>query len=102
MPNEGYTSDAYRQIAKLGHDDNLPELMTPCKIGGSSTTLTRDSYYLQKKGTTGLRGWLAFGRLDHGAYAGFSCLLGNGSLTTADWYVGGRLSVTGNRGEWAA
>lgn len=102
MPNEGYTSDAYRQIAKLGHDDNLPELMTPCKIGGSSTTLTRDSYYLQKEGTTGLREWPAFGPLDRGAYAGFSCLHGYYGLTSTGWYVGGRLSVTGNRGEWAA
>lgn len=102
MPNEDYTSDAYRSIAKLGHDDNLPELMTPCKVGGSSTTLTRDSYYLQKEGTTGLREWLAFGSLNSGAIAGFSCLYGGISLTYSTWYFGGRLSVTGNRGEWAA
>lgn len=102
MPNEGYTSDAYRSIAKLGHDDNLPELMTPCKVGGSSTTLTRDSYYLQKEGTTGLREWRAFGHLYLGANAGFSCLYGTFGLTDAYWHIGGRLSVTGNRGEWAA
>lgn len=102
MPNEGYTSDAYRQIAKLGHDDNLPELMTPCKIGGSSTTLTRDSYYLQKEGTTGFREWQAFGSLNNGAAAGFSCLGGHYGLAGTSWGFGGRLSVTGNRGEWAA
>lgn len=102
MPNEGRTSDAWVGIAKLGHDDNLPELMTPCKIGGSSSTLTRDSYYLQKEGTTGLCGWRAFGSLANGAIAGFSCLHGYNSLTTPAWYLGGRLSVTGNRGEWAA
>ena len=102
MPNEDYTSDAYRSIAKLGHDDNLPELMTPCKVGGSSTTLTRDSYYLQKEGTTGLREWLAFGNLGTGATAGFSCLGGANGLTYPYWTFGGRLSVTGNRGEWAA
>lgn len=102
MPNEDYTSDAYRSIAKLGHDDNLPELMTPCKVGGSSTTLTRDSYYLQKEGTTGLREWQAFGYLYSGARAGFSSLTGYISLADAHWSIGGRLSVTGNRGEWAA
>lgn len=102
MPNEGRTADAWVGIAKLGHDDNLPELMTPCKIGGSSTTLVRDSYYLQKEGTTGLREWPAFGALSTGADAGFSCLHGNRSLASTGWYVGGRLSVTGNRGEWAA
>lgn len=102
MPNEGNTSDASRQIAKLGHDDNLPELMIPCKIGGSSTMLTRDSYYLQKEGTTGLRVWLAFGTLYDEARAGFSCLSGAGGLAYTYCHIGGRLSVTGNRGEWAA
>lgn len=101
MSNEGRTADAWVGIAKLGHDDNLPELMTPCKIGGSSSTLTRDSYYLQKEGTTGFREWPAFGYLSHGA-SGFSCLYGNHSLPTTTWSIGGRLSVTGNRGEWAA
>lgn len=102
MPNAGYTADAWKSIARLGHDDNLPELMLPSMVGGSSSQLTRDSYYLQKEGTTGLREWLAFGNLTDGAVAGLSCVSGYYSLASTNWYVGGRLSLTGNRGEWAA
>ena len=87
--------------AKLGYDANLPELRLPSAIGGSSSTLVRDGYYIDKTGTTGLREWLSFGSLHHGlAYAGLSCLYGRNGLTYARWDIGGRLSPTGNRGEF--
>jgi len=102
FPNTGMSANAWMSVARLGHDPNLPEVMYPSMVGGSSTTLTRDSCYIEKAGTSGSREWLAYGPLNYGAYAGLSCAVGDLYLGYTRWNIGGRLSVTGNRGEWAA
>ena len=88
---------------RMGFDSNLPEVLIPSVNGASSSTGTRDGFYEEADTATGLREWLRFGDLYHGVgYAGLSCGYGDCGLGTARWYVGGRLSVTGNRGEFQA
>ena len=70
--------------------------------GGSSSSGPRDGYYIEAA-TSGLREWLRFGSLVGGLpTAGLSCVHGPSGLTSASWTIGGRLSVTGNRGEYQA
>ncbi len=72
-------------------------------IGGSSSTFTRDAFYMDKNSTTGTREYLAFGNLTFGlAGGGLSCLTGVTGLTNAYWTSLARLSPNGNRGEWSA
>ena len=60
-------------------------------------------FYMNKKGTTGTREWLAFGYLDFGsASGGLSYLSGYGGLGIAYWDILARLSFSGSRGEWSA
>lgn len=88
---------------RLGHDPAMPEIMLGSVVGASSSSGTRDGCYNEQVGTTGLREWLRFGRLNRGlAIAGLSCCYGGSGLGYATWYIGGRLSVTGNRGEYQA
>lgn len=97
------TSSSWEYIKKLGHDPALPELVFQELPGGSSSTFTRDQRYTEAAGTTGLREWLAFCSLHSGLPSGgLSALDGSSSLGYARWNFGGRLSPTGNRGEWAA
>ena len=97
------SSGDWEYIKKLGHAPALPELMCPELPGGSSSTFTRDQRYTEAAGTTGLREWRAFCYLGSDlAGGGLSALAGNDGLGSAYWYSGGRLSTTGNRGEWAA
>lgn len=71
-------------------------------VGGSSSTHTRDAFYMNGA-TTGIREWLARGFLDDGAgFAGLSCLNGFNDVSLAYWVILARLSASGNRGEWAA
>jgi hypothetical protein len=104
--NYGYPcleTSGWTYSKKLGHDDSMPECMLPSVSGGGSSAFTRDGYYIEKAGTTGLRGWLSFGSLSRGlAYGGLSCVVGFIGLAYANWNLGGRLSITGNRGEWSA
>ena len=75
----------------------------PAVIGGSSSTFTKDAFYMDKDSTTGTREYLAFGNLNSGlASGGLSCLTGNLGLTYASWTSLARLSPNGNRGEWTA
>ena len=61
----------------------------PNIIGGSSSTFTKDAFYMDKDSTTGTREYLAFGYLASGlALGGLSCLYGNGGLSTAFWEIG--------------
>ena len=72
-------------------------------VGGSSSTFTRDAFYMDKDSTTGAREYLAFGYLLIGlGNGGLSCLYGIRGLTTAHWHFLARLSPNGNRGEWSA
>ena len=88
---------------RMGFDSNLPEVLIPSVNGASSSTGTRDGFYEEADTATGLREWLRFGYLSFGlAYAGLYCGLGDYGLGSANWYIGGRLSVTGNRGEFQA
>ena len=88
---------------QMREGSNLPELIFPFDSGGSSSGGPRDGFYEEADSATGLREWLRFGSLDTGlAAAGFSCGCGHGGLTNAYWSTGGRLSVTGNRGEFQA
>lgn len=88
---------------RMGFDSNLPEVLIPSVVGGSSSTGTRDGFYENEDTATGTREWLRFGRLNSGlANAGLSCGYGYSGLGYASWDIGGRLSVTGNRGEFQA
>jgi hypothetical protein len=70
--------------------------------GGSSSSGPRDGYYIEAA-TSGLREWLRFGYLSYGLpVVGLSCVDGCTGLTYAGWFIGGRLSVTGSRGEYQA
>ena len=88
---------------RMGFDSNLPEVLIPSVNGASSSTGTRDGFYEEADTATGLREWLRFGCLINGlANAGLSCGYGYYGLGYAYWSFGGRLSVTGNRGEFQA
>ncbi len=88
---------------RMGFDSNLPEVLIPSVVGGSSSTGTRDGFYEEADTATGLREWLRFGLLGIGlTLAGLSCGYGDVGLGAAYWDIGGRLSVTGNRGEFQA
>ena len=88
---------------RMGFDSNLPEVLIPSVNEASSSTGTRDGFYEEADTATGLREWLRFGYLNLGLLsAGLSCGTGHSGLGVATWYVGGRLSVTGNRGEFQA
>ena len=90
-------------IGSNGRDGNLPELIFPDSVGGTSSTLTRDEYYIETTSDGALREALLFCRLDHSlAHGGVSTVVGNGSLGNTNWYIGSRVSLNGNRGEWAA
>ena len=96
-------ANGWQYPRRLGFDPALPEVLHPSMVGASSTTGVRDGSYNEKVGTTGAREWLAFGHLVSGlAYAGLSCVYGYNGLTHAYWNFGGRLSLTGNRGEFQA
>ena len=87
----------------MREDSGLPELIYPIDIGGSSSAGPRDGFYLEAQSATGTREWLRFGNLYSGlAYAGLSAGSGGDGLGNANWRIGGRLSVTGNRGEFQA
>lgn len=93
-------TDKWEYIKRLAYSDGV---FYPSIVEGSSSTFTRDAFYMNKDTTVGTREWLAFGILYFGpAIAGLSCLFGDGSLGTASWFCLGRLSPNGNRGEWAA
>lgn len=92
-------TDSWQWIKRIGFAKGMSY---PVKVGGSSSTFTKDAFYMNKQGTTGLREWLAFGYLNYGALAGLSCLYGGNGLTNALWTYLRRLSPNGNRGEWAA
>ena len=95
------SSDAWQYPKQMREGESLPELIFPIDTGGSSSAGPRDGFYVQKNGTTGTREWLRFGGLGDGlAYAGLSAGYGNHGLGPAYWGIGGRLSVTGNRGEF--
>lgn len=90
-------------IKKLGHDSRLPECMFPHIVGGSSATYTCDGYYANAAATTGSRESLTLGAISSGlAHGGLSFMHGGDRLSGVYWNSGGRLSLTGNRGEWAA
>jgi hypothetical protein len=91
-------NSSWQYIKRMGFNGGI---MFPAEIGGSSSTYTRDGFYMNGA-TTGLRGWLLFGALDSGSgKAGLSACDGAG-LGTARWHICGRLSPNGNRGEWTA
>lgn len=95
-------SAAWQYPKQMHGDNDLPELIFPVDNGGSTSGGPRDGFYTLAN-TSGTYEWLRLGTLDHGVgYAGLSCGLGNGGLTSAYWNIGGRLSVTGNRGEFQA
>lgn len=94
-------SNSWTYPKKLGRDATLEELMIAFLLGGSTSTYTKDGWYILNA-SSGVYEWLAFGSLDAGGGAGVSCGDGYRGLSSSNWGVGGRLSATGNRGEWAA
>ena len=95
-------SAAWQYPKQMHGDNDLPELIFPADNGGSTSGGPRDGFYTLAN-TSGTYEWLRFGSLSHGVgYAGLSCGTGRNGLTGADWSIGGRLSVTGNRGEFQA
>ncbi|MBQ9332631.1 MAG: hypothetical protein IJS11_06750, partial [Oscillospiraceae bacterium] len=94
-------SAGWQYPKQMREDSGLPELIYPIDIGGSSSAGPRDGFYLEAQSATGTREWLRFGALSGGlAYAGLSAGGGDRGLGVANWGVGGRLSLTGNRGEF--
>ena len=92
-------SSSWQYIKRMGFNGGI---MFPAETGGSSSTYTRDGFYMLAA-TTGLRGWLLFGSLyDGSGLAGLSACHGNYGLGVAYWIICGRLSPNGNRGEWTA
>ena len=93
-------SSAWQYPKQMREGSTLPELIFPIDAGGSSSAGPRDGMYTLNN-TSGSYEWLRFGNLGTGlANAGFSCGNGYNGLSDAYWYFGGRLSVTGNRGEF--
>ena len=96
-------SSSWQYPKRLGHDPALPEVMLGSVSGASSTSGTRDGFYIEKYAANAVREWLRWGNLYNGlGVAGLSCSYGNSGLGYASWNFGGRLSVTGNRGEYQA
>lgn len=62
--------------------------------GGSQTTGTCDGHYTNAKGN-GTREWLGGGNLANPGSAGLWCVSAGHALTSANWILGSRLSVTG-------
>ncbi|MBR4472507.1 MAG: hypothetical protein IKS55_02610 [Oscillospiraceae bacterium] len=99
VPKPG--SAGWQYPKQMREDGGLPELIYPIDIVGSSSAGPRDGFYLEAQSATGTREWPRFGALDVGvANAGLSCGRGYSGLSYAYWGIGGRLSVTGNRGEF--
>ena len=95
-------SSGWQYPKQMYGSSTMPELIFPIDIGGSTSGGPRDGFYIQAE-TSGLREWLRFGGLSSGVgYAGLSCGYGDNGLSNAYWNIGGRLSVTGNRGEFQA
>lgn len=95
-------SAGWNYIKRLGHDPSMPEIMAPCVGGGSSSTFTRDGMYMLAQ-NSGNYEWQALGYLNSGLTgAGLSCANANVGLAHASWFIGGRLSANGSRGEYAA
>lgn len=93
-------SDGWQYPKQMYGSNAMPELIFPVDIGGSTSSGPRDCFYILAI-TSGLREWLRLGSLYNGiGHAGFSCGHGIDGLTYANWNIGGRLSVTGNRGEF--
>ena len=92
-------STGWQYIKKLKFKNGVAY---PNIVGGSSTTYTKDAFYMNNNATTGAREWLACGYLNRGANAGMSSLNGLNDLTAATWTCLPRLSPNGNRGEWSA
>ena len=100
IPTPGSSTWQYPKQMREG--STLPELIFPIDNGGSSSAGPRDGMYTLNN-TSGSYEWLRFGNLDGGVeVAGLACGIGNFGLSGAYWYIGGRLSVTGNRGEFQA
>ena len=96
-------SNSWQYPKRLGHDAALPEVMLGSVLGGSSTSGTRDGQYIEKYSANAVREWLRWGGMYNAlGIAGLSCGGGDNALSFAHWNVGGRLSVTGNRGEYQA
>ena len=96
-------SNSWQYPKRLGHDAALPEVMFGSVLGGSTSSGTRDGQYIEKYSANAVREWLRWGSLDFGlGGSGLSCCRGYAGLGNAAWYFGGRLSVTGNRGEYQA
>lgn len=87
---------------QMRSSNTLPEVIYGCDSGGSTSAGPRDGIYQNADTDTGAKEWLRFGLLYNGAVAGFSGGHGNSGLSDANWDIGGRLSVTGNRGEFQA
>lgn len=95
-------SAAWQYPKQMHGDNDLPELIFPVDNGGSTSGGPRDGFYTLAN-TSGTYEWLRLGPLYYGVgFAGLSCGFGINGLTNADWHLGGRLSVTGNRGEFQA
>ena len=96
------SSAAWQYPKQMRSRMDLLELIFPYDIGGSTSGGPRDGFYLLIV-TSGVYEWLRFGLLYNGVgTAGLSCGYGGYGLGSAIWTVGGRLSVTGNRGEFQA
>ena len=95
-------SAAWQYPKQMHGDNDLPELIFPVDNGGSTSGGPRDGFYTLAN-TSGTYEWLRLGYLNRGVgAAGLSCGDGYYGLPTATWSFGGRLSVTGNRGEFQA
>ena len=94
------SGDAWQYIKKLAYAKGI---YYPTLVGGSSSTFTRDGFYMNGANTTsGNREFLPFGLLSYGSGAGgLSCLLGSYALSHAHWTFASRLSCNGTRGEFA-
>ena len=92
-------SEAWYYIVYMGYKNGL---YFATRVGGSSTTYTRDAIYLHSN-VTGNREWLSYGSLGRGvASGGLSSLSGHHGLGTLIWYLATRLSCNGNRGVYSA
>ena len=95
-------SAAWQYPKQMHGDNDLPELIFPVDNGGSTSGGPRDGFYTLAN-TSGTYEWLRLGFLGRGVGdAGLSCGGGDNGLAVATWAIGGRLSVTGNRGEFQA
>lgn len=93
------TLSAWNYITKmtLDEENGMFNVIECGNSGSGSATGFCDGFYVDS-GTSGQREFLLLGNLGYTAVGGLSCVLAGNSLSSANWAVLARLSISGRKG----